>query len=151
MKWEDLEKLVGLMKANDLEEVEIEDEEMRLRVKRYGVAASLPMVAAQLAAPAAAAASAAAPSGPARPAASARAKTISSPFVGTFYRSPSPDADAFVQIGQTVRKGQTLCIVEAMKLMNEIEAEIDGKILDVLHENGQPVEFGQGLFVIEPL
>jgi acetyl-CoA carboxylase biotin carboxyl carrier protein len=77
--------------------------------------------------------------------------TVTSPFVGTFYRSPSPDQPAFVELGSVVRKGQTLCIIEAMKLMNEIESEVDGKVAEVLAENGQPVEYGQPLFRIEPL
>jgi acetyl-CoA carboxylase biotin carboxyl carrier protein len=75
---------------------------------------------------------------------------VTSPFVGTFYRSPSPDAPSFVEEGQTVRKGQVLCIVEAMKLMNEIEAEVAGKVTEVIGQNGQTVEFGQALFRIEP-
>ena len=76
---------------------------------------------------------------------------VTSPFVGTFYRSPSPDAPAFVEVGAAVRKGQVLCIVEAMKLMNEIEAEAPGKIAEILAENGQTVEFGQPLFRVEPV
>lgn len=75
--------------------------------------------------------------------------TISSPFVGTFYRSPSPDSPVFVEIGSKVKKGQTLCIVEAMKLMNEIEAEMDGEVIGILVENAKPVEFGTPLFVIK--
>lgn len=75
---------------------------------------------------------------------------ITSPFVGTFYRSPAPDQPPFVEVGAPVRKGQTLCIVEAMKLMNEIESEVAGKVAEVLVQNGQPVEFGQALFRIEP-
>jgi len=75
---------------------------------------------------------------------------VTSPFVGTFYRTPAPDQPAFVEVGVVVRKGQVLCIIEAMKLMNEIEAEVGGKISEVLVENGQPVEFGQPLFRIEP-
>jgi acetyl-CoA carboxylase biotin carboxyl carrier protein len=78
-----------------------------------------------------------------------RAATITSPFVGTFYRSPSPDAPAFVEAGQTIRKGQVVCIVEAMKLMNEIESDLEGKVLDVLVKNGEHVEYGQALFRIE--
>ena len=74
--------------------------------------------------------------------------TISSPFVGTFYRSPSPDSPSFVEIGTRVKKGQTLCIVEAMKLMNEIESEVDGEVVGILIENAKPVEFGTPLFVI---
>jgi acetyl-CoA carboxylase biotin carboxyl carrier protein len=77
-------------------------------------------------------------------------KQVVSPFVGTFYRSPSPEADPYVRDGQTVKRGDVLCIVEAMKLMNEIEAEFPGKIVSVLAENGQPVEFGEPLFIIEP-
>ena len=76
--------------------------------------------------------------------------TVSSPIVGTFYRAPAPDKAPYVQAGDMVKKGQVLCIVEAMKLMNEIESETSGKILQILIENGQPVEYGQPLFVIEP-
>jgi acetyl-CoA carboxylase biotin carboxyl carrier protein len=75
---------------------------------------------------------------------------VTSPFVGTFYRSPSPDAPVFVDVGTVVKKGQVLCIVEAMKLMNEIEAEVGGKIAEILTQNATPVEFGQALFRIEP-
>jgi acetyl-CoA carboxylase biotin carboxyl carrier protein len=78
-----------------------------------------------------------------------RGATITSPFVGTFYRSPSPEAAVFVEVGQMIRKGQVVCIVEAMKLMNEIESDIDGKVLDVLVGNGEHVEYGQPLFRIE--
>ena len=76
---------------------------------------------------------------------------VTSPFVGTFYRSPAPDQPAFADVGTVVKKGQTLCIIEAMKLMNEIESEVAGKIAEVLVQNGQPVEFGQQLFRIEPV
>jgi acetyl-CoA carboxylase biotin carboxyl carrier protein len=76
--------------------------------------------------------------------------TIASPIVGTFYRSPSPDADPYVEEGDYVRKGQVLCIVEAMKLMNEIESEVAGEIVRIYIENGQPVEYGQSLFAIKP-
>jgi len=76
-------------------------------------------------------------------------KQVTSPFVGTFYRAPSPTAEAYVQENQTVKRGDVLCIIEAMKLMNEIESEFSGKIVSVLVENGQPVEFGEPLFVLE--
>lgn len=76
---------------------------------------------------------------------------VSSPIVGTFYRAPSPQADPYVNAGDTVKKGQILCIIEAMKLMNEIEAEVDGKIVEILVEDGKPVEYGEVLFKIEPL
>ncbi len=87
---------------------------------------------------------------PAVPAASPSGAEIKSPMVGTFYRSPSPDADSYVEVGTTVKKGQVLCIIEAMKLMNEIESEHDGKIVEILVENAQPVEYNQPLFRIEP-
>jgi acetyl-CoA carboxylase biotin carboxyl carrier protein len=75
---------------------------------------------------------------------------VASPFVGTFYRTPAPDQPSFVEVGSVVRKGQVLCIIEAMKLMNEIEADEPGKVTEILVENGQPVEFGQPLFRVEP-
>ena len=78
-------------------------------------------------------------------------KTIASPMVGTFYRAPSPEAPPFVEVGQTVEIGQVVCIVEAMKLMNEIKSEVRGKIVEVAVENAEPVEFGQTLFVVEPI
>ena len=95
-------------------------------------------------------AAAAATGGGAAPAAAKPGQLVSSPFVGTFYRTPAPDQPAFVEVGTVVKKGQVLCIVEAMKLMNEIEAEVAGRIAEILVENGQPVEFGQHLFRIEP-
>jgi len=76
---------------------------------------------------------------------------VTSPFVGTFYRAPSPDVDPYVQVGQVIKKGQVLCIIEAMKLMNEIESDFDGKLVEIYSENGQPVEFGEKLFKIEPI
>lgn len=78
-------------------------------------------------------------------------KTVESPMVGTFYRAPSPEAAPFIEIGDTVSKGQMLCIIEAMKLMNEIESEYSGKVVSILVENGQPVEYGEPLFLIEPV
>ena len=102
--------------------------------------------------PAAAAAGAAAPApAAAKPADDKKTFTVNSPFVGTFYRSASPDSPAFVDAGQVVKKGQVLCIVEAMKLMNEIEAEQPGRLVDVLVQNGSPVEYGEALFRFEPV
>ncbi len=89
------------------------------------------------------------PTAPAAPA-EKKGHVITSPFVGTFYRNPSPDQPPYVEVGSSVRKGQTLCIIEAMKLMNEIESEVAGKVAEILVENAQPVEFGQALFRIEP-
>ncbi len=94
------------------------------------------------------------PSAPRTPAPAEREEkkghVITSPFVGTFYRSPAPDQPAYVEVGASVKKGQVLCIIEAMKLMNEIESEAAGKVTEVLAQNGQPVEFGQALFRVEP-
>ena len=83
------------------------------------------------------------------PAVNEKHSKVMSPFVGTFYRAPSPEADSYVKEGQMVKKGDVLCIVEAMKLMNEIESEVSGKVISVLAENGQPVEYGEPLFLIE--
>jgi acetyl-CoA carboxylase biotin carboxyl carrier protein len=88
---------------------------------------------------------------PAAPAPEKKGNVVASPFVGTFYRTPAPDQPAFVEVGSVVKKGQVLCIIEAMKLMNEIEADEPGKITEILVENGQPVEFGQPLFRFEPI
>ncbi|RPH68931.1 MAG: acetyl-CoA carboxylase biotin carboxyl carrier protein [Myxococcaceae bacterium] len=99
---------------------------------------------------ASAAAEATPPPAPAAPGNDKKGNVVASPFVGTFYRTPAPDQPAFVEVGSVVRKGQVLCIIEAMKLMNEIEADEPGKITEILVENGQPVEFGQPLFRIEP-
>jgi acetyl-CoA carboxylase biotin carboxyl carrier protein len=104
---------------------------------------SAPAPVAPAAAPAAVPAAAAAAQKP--------GNLVTSPFVGTFYRTPAPDQPAFVEVGAVVKKGQVLCIIEAMKLMNEIEAEVAGKVTEILVENGQPVEFGQALFRIEPV
>jgi acetyl-CoA carboxylase biotin carboxyl carrier protein len=107
--------------------------------------------------PVAAALPAAAPAAPASagttpaPAANDHLKAITSPMVGTFYRSPAPDADPFLEVGDSVEAGQTVCIIEAMKLMNEIEAEFKGRVVQILVENAQPVEFGQKLFLVEPV
>jgi acetyl-CoA carboxylase biotin carboxyl carrier protein len=88
--------------------------------------------------------------GAAAPGSDKKGHVVASPFVGTFYRTPAPDQPSFVEVGSVVRKGQVLCIIEAMKLMNEIEADEPGKITEILVENGQPVEFGQPLFRVEP-
>ncbi|MFP2931505.1 acetyl-CoA carboxylase biotin carboxyl carrier protein [Pyxidicoccus sp. 3LG] len=98
-----------------------------------------------------AAAPAPSPAAPApAPAAEKPGHQVTSPFVGTFYRTPAPDQPAFVDVGSVVKKGQVLCIIEAMKLMNEIESEVSGRVAEILVENGRPVEFGQALFRIEP-
>ena len=112
------------------------------------VVAAAPVVPAP--APVVAAAPVPAPAAAAAPAAEKPGHVVTSPFVGTFYRTPAPDQPAFVEAGSVVKKGQVLCIIEAMKLMNEIEADVAGRVAEILVENGQPVEFGQALFRIEP-
>ena len=151
----ELRRLLRLLEKRGVSEFEYEDEAKRLRLVRgsggrlvvapepiYG-AASL----AQGAAPAGAAPQAAAAT-PSVPSDEGNIVYVTSPFVGTFYRSPSPDAPAFVEVGTSVREGQTLCIVEAMKLMNEIEADCAGVVVEILLENGKSAEFGQKLFKI---
>jgi acetyl-CoA carboxylase biotin carboxyl carrier protein len=150
-------ELAKILNQNELAEIEFENAGMRVRLRREAglvpVAAPATVIATPLTAPPLAAAAAAkAPAAPAAaPAPSAADGTlITSPFVGTFYRAPSPDVPSFVDKGQRIKKGQVLCIVEAMKLMNEIESDLDGVILDILVENGQPVEYGEPLFRIGP-
>jgi len=145
-----LKKLIELVQESGIAELEITEGEERVRINRTGAA----QVAAPAAAPAPAApapAGAGAPPAPADEAKSAEVEghLVKSPMVGTFYRSPSPGAKAFVELGQTVGEGDTLCIIEAMKLLNEIESDKAGTVKAILVENGQPVEFGQPLFVIE--
>jgi acetyl-CoA carboxylase biotin carboxyl carrier protein len=144
----ELRRLAELMEAKDLFEVEIEQEGKRVHVVRGGgrVVAAAPAPAS--APPPAGAAGAGAPAA-AAPAAS-RGTEIPSPMVGTFYRAPGPDAAPFVEVGDRISKNTVVCIVEAMKVMNEIKAEVDGEILEVLVQNGEPVEFGQPLFLVRP-
>ena len=140
-----IKNLLKTLEDGGASEFEYEDEKVRVRVS---MARGAPMVSAAHAPQvtvAAAPAHAAAKEEKGDPS----VVFITSPFVGTFYRAPAPDADPFVEAGGAVKKGQTLCIVEAMKLMNEIEAECPGTILDVLVENGQSVEFGQKLFKLK--
>ena len=146
MKIEEIKTIVKLMSENDLTEFKIEAEDMHLCIKRGGQNAN-PIIAQTLSP--VVAAPAAAPAAPAAPAAAPAGETIDSPIVGTFYRSSAPGVDAFVKIGSKVEPDTTVCIIEAMKVMNEIKAEKSGVIKEILAENGQPVEYGQPLFVIE--
>jgi acetyl-CoA carboxylase biotin carboxyl carrier protein len=145
-----IKTLIDLVQESGIAELEITEGEEKVRISRHGVAAPAPQYMQQMPAqvnlqPTAAAPAAAAPVAPAEPV----GHTLKSPMVGTFYRSPSPGASSFVEIGQAVTKGQTLCIIEAMKLLNEIESDAAGVVKAILVENGQPVEYGQPLFVIE--
>jgi len=141
-----LKTLIELVESSGIAELEISEGEERVRITR--TAASAQQTYAPAPQPIIAAAQAAAPAvEPAKPAV-AEGHVVKSPMVGTFYRSASPGSKAFVDVGQSVNSGETLCIIEAMKLLNEIEADQSGVIKAILVENGQPVEFGQPLFVI---
>jgi acetyl-CoA carboxylase biotin carboxyl carrier protein len=141
MELEDLKGLISLLKETDIVELQVEKDGTKVRIRRQTllspleVAAKVPTVAE-------------------RPKEDVedvqRLVTITSPIVGTFYRSPSPEALPFVEVGGRIKKGQVLCIIEAMKLMNEIESDGDGILSKILVENGQPVEYGEPLFLIEP-
>ena len=141
-----LKKLIDLVQESGISELEVTEGEEKVRIAKQLTAAP---VAHQVYAPApmAAAAPAAAPAAPAAPAQPA-GHEVKSPMVGTFYRASSPEAKSFVEVGDSVKAGQTLCIIEAMKLLNEIESDATGVVKAILVENGQPVEFGEPLFII---
>jgi len=155
MDIKDIKSLIKVITDTDITEFEMENEEQRIVIKR-GSEPEIVHVSAPAYAPAQPAVAPA--SAPAAPAVAAEApaavvndqyETIPSPIVGTFYAAPSPDSDPYVKVGDVVEAGQTLCIVEAMKLMNEIEAEFKCKIIEISKANAQPVEFGDALFVVE--
>ncbi|MFZ6046205.1 acetyl-CoA carboxylase biotin carboxyl carrier protein [Pseudomonas sp. CR3202] len=150
-----VKKLIELLEESGIDELEIREGEESVRISRHSnkamaaqpIYAAAPMpVAAPIAAAAPAAAAAAEAAAPAAP--KLNGNVVRSPMVGTFYRSPSPTTASFVEVGQSVKKGDILCIVEAMKMMNHIEAEASGVIESILVENGQPVEYDQPLFTI---
>jgi acetyl-CoA carboxylase biotin carboxyl carrier protein len=145
MELEDLKQLIELLKETDITEIQVEKEGTKVKIKREKFFQSLEIATQK------------APSLQESVIKkeiedeTQRLITVTSPIVGTFYRSPSPEAPIFVETGLRVKKGQVLCIIEAMKLMNEIESEVDGILLKALVENGQPVEYGEPLFLIEPV
>ncbi|HET8539368.1 MAG TPA: acetyl-CoA carboxylase biotin carboxyl carrier protein [Anaeromyxobacter sp.] len=155
---EDVRKLVQLVEESDVTHIEWEKGPEKVVIKRGNSLVAAPAVAAPIVHAAPVSAPVPAPAAPAAAhAAKAEAKAadkpgvvVNSPFVGTFYRAPSPDSPPFVEVGTKVKKGQTLCIVEAMKLMNEIEAEADGTVAEIFVQNATPVEFGEPLFRIVP-
>jgi acetyl-CoA carboxylase biotin carboxyl carrier protein len=159
----ELERLLSFMSNHGLEEVEYAHGDLKIRLKKAGLQGTgVPVQSIVAAAPAPQATAAQATSAPpdSAPASSVTAQAavvaaadehiIKSPIVGTFYAGPSPDAGPFVRAGDKVEAGQTVCIIEAMKLMNEIEADVSGEIARVLVENGQPVEYGEPLFALRP-
>jgi acetyl-CoA carboxylase biotin carboxyl carrier protein len=146
-----LKKLIDLVQESGIAELEITEGEEKVKIVKGGAVSvsaapimAMPAAAPVAAAPAAASAAAAAES----PEAGQEGHVVKAPMVGTFYRSSSPDAKAFVEVGQAVKEGDTICIIEAMKLMNEIEADASGVVKAILVENGQPVEYGQPLFIL---
>ena len=155
MNLKEIKEIIALMNDNNLNEIEIEREGLKLKLRKTaeGLVMAQPThhyAVESIPAPpkvAPGATPVAASSGDL----SKNTKDIQSPMVGTFYRSPSPEAESFVEVGQTVEIGQVVCIVEAMKLMNEIKSEVRGKITEVAVQNAEPVEFGQTLFIVDPL
>jgi len=142
-----VKKLIELLEQSDVAEIEIHEGEESVRISRYSSSAPVAMAPVPAAAPAPAAAAAAPAAEPKEPEISGH--QLQSPMVGTFYRAPSPGAKAFVEEGQQVKVGDTLCIIEAMKILNQIESDKAGTVRKILVDNGQPVEYNQPLFVIE--
>jgi acetyl-CoA carboxylase biotin carboxyl carrier protein len=143
-----LKKLIDLVQESGISELEITEGEEKVKIVKGGAVS----VSATTSAPVLAEVRQAPPAASAPPAPDAptgqEGHVVKAPMVGTFYRSPSPDAKAFVEVGQAVKEGETICIIEAMKLMNEIEADASGLVKAILVENGQPVEYGQPLFIL---
>ena len=150
MNIKEIKEMINLMNENGLVELEIEKDGMRIRLKKTssGVEGfSGPIVVERERIPELGQAQ----SSQAQEKSSVKTVEIKAPMVGTFYRAPAPEAPPHVEVGQTIECGQVICIIEAMKLMNEIKSEIKGKILEVMVDNAEPVEFGQPMFLIEPL
>lgn len=155
MKTSEIRDLIDFISQSGLNEVNIETRELKLHVKREPdqkvMKASAPMMAMPAQAPVAPPPAAAAPAPRAeKPVTTSKTIDIKSPMIGTFYRSANPDSPPFASVGDKVTKGQTVCIIEAMKLFNEIESEVSGTIVKVMIENSSPVEYDQVLFVVEP-
>jgi acetyl-CoA carboxylase biotin carboxyl carrier protein len=145
-----LKKLIDLVQESGIAELEITEGEEKVKIVKGGALSSTapPAPAAASGADARVLAAPAAAGAAAEPTAGQEGHVVKAPMVGTFYRSPSPDAKPFVEVGQAVKEGDTICIIEAMKLMNEIEADAAGTVKAILVENGQPVEYGQPLFIL---
>ena len=151
MDLDHLKQILDLVREHELSEFEVEQDGLRLKVKKHasGTVVTVPAtVAAPMMAPSPAAASAPPVAVGGAPEVDVELAVVKSPIVGTFYRSAEPGAPPFVEVGTTVKKGQVLCIIEAMKLMNEIDCEYDGEIVNVYVENGQAVQYGERLFAI---
>jgi len=146
MNLKELKEMINLMNENGLNELEMERDGLKIRIKKGPSGFQQEIIhTAPAAAPM--------PQTQAEPAGGAKAANtieIKAPMVGTFYRAPSPEAPPYVEKGQDIAEGDVICIIEAMKLMNEIKSEVRGKVIDIQIENGNPIEFGQVLFVVEP-
>lgn len=163
MSTQDIQQLIDFISKSGLDEVKIETADLKINVKRSAAPAVVTAAPVAVAAPAATpvasapitpaqpAATPAAPAATPAPAAAANQITIKSPMIGTFYRSSSPDSPMLVEVGDEIKPGKVVCIIEAMKLFNEIESEVSGRIVKVLVENATPVEYDQPLFVVENL
>ncbi|RZA01770.1 MAG: acetyl-CoA carboxylase biotin carboxyl carrier protein [Proteobacteria bacterium] len=153
MLLKDLEKIIKIVEKSEIAELEWEHNKERIRIRK-DLAGPTSVVSYSMPPPAAAPAAAAPAAAPAAaapaPKAESRTKEVLSPFVGTFYAAAGPTAAKYTDVGARVKKGDVLCIIEAMKIMNEIEAEFPGKIVSVLVKDGQPVQYGQPLFTVEP-
>ena len=155
MNLKELKELIEMLKGTDISELEIERSGTKVRLRKGGDVTFHPAMPRMEYPPTALVAPAIAePPAPAAEKPAEQPKTnqvkVTSPIVGTFYRSSSPDKPAYVEVGDSVKKGQVLCIIEAMKLMNEMESEVDGVVREILVENADPVEYGQVLFRVEP-
>ena len=162
MEYKQIQELIKTINKSNISELSIEEGEFKIVIKQELAApaqyvsmpqVSMPMqqTAPQQAAPAPQPAAAPAAEKPAAPVAASNTTTIKSPMIGTFYRSPSPDKPVFVNVGDEIKAGQVLCIIEAMKLFNEIESEVSGRVVKVVADDSSPVEYDQPLFIIEPM
>ena len=147
MEFEDLKEIIELLKETDITELQVEKDGTKVKIKREKYMQSIEIPAQR---PSVVPSQETIVKEIVADEAEQRLITITSPIVGTFYRSPSPEAASFIEIGQKVKKGQVLCIIEAMKLMNEIECEADGIVVKALVDNGQTVEYGEPLFLVDP-
>jgi acetyl-CoA carboxylase biotin carboxyl carrier protein len=148
----EIRAVLKLIRETDVEEIEVEQDGRRIRIRRRGlVQVAQPAAGAAVSPPAVQTAPTAAPAPGLAAPDTAHLVTVESPMIGTFYRAPAPGADPYVREGDKIEKGTVLCIIEAMKLMNEIESEVSGRLHSILVENGHPVEYGQALFLVEPI
>ena len=160
MEYKQIQELIKTINKSNISELSIEEKDFKITIKQEQTTvepqyimtapAAMPVSAPAMAAPAPAAAPAAAAPSPAPAAASANQITVKSPMIGTFYRSAGPDKAPFVNVGDEIKAGQVVCIIEAMKLFNEIESEVSGRIVKVLVDDASPVEYDQALFIVEP-